>query len=285
MTLDLETYRHTLTRSPLSSNTRRAYESRVAGYLAWLATADVDGDPLIDPNARDWAVRDYRSYLKTQHTSPSTINATMSALDHFYISIGLGPAQARRESLPQAAPRALDPQDQKRFLRTLETAKSRDRAIGQLGFYAGLRISEIVALNISDVSLSTRLGTVKIWHGKGDTARTVPLHPELRRGIGAWLDERKAADADALFVSRSGERLSVRSAGAIVAKIGQLAGIDDLTPHVLRHTFATNLTRGGTDLVIVAELCGHRRLDTTRRYSLPTAADRQRAVEMLPVEG
>jgi len=166
----------------------------------------------------------------------------------------------------------------------LETAKSRDRAIGQLGYYAGLRISEIVALNTDDVSLSARLGAVKIWHGKGDTTRVVPLNAELRRGISAWLDERKA-DTDALFVSRGGERLSVRSAGAIVAKIGRLAGIDDLTPHVLRYTFATNLTRGGTDLVIVAELCGHRRLDTTRRYALPSDADRLRAVETLPVEG
>jgi integrase/recombinase XerC len=147
-----------------------------------------------------------------------------------------------------------------------------------------LRISEIVALNIGDVSLSARLGTVKIWHGKGDTTRTVPLHPELRRGIGIWLDER-SADSEALFVGRSGKRLSVRSAGAVVVKIGELAAISDLTPHVLRHTFATNLTRGGTDLVIVAELCGHRRLETTRRYSLPTDADRLRAVEMLPVEG
>jgi len=286
MTLAIETYRLALAKSHLSTNTRRAYESRVAGYLAWLATADVDGDPLTDPSSRDWAVRDYRSWLKIQHSSSSTINATMSAIDHFYSSIGLGPAQARRETLPQAAPRALDPADQKRFLRVLETAKSRDRAIGQLGFYAGLRISEIVALNVGDVSLSARLGTVKIWHGKGDTTRAVPLNAELRRGISAWLDERKAdTDADALFVSRSGGRLSVRSAGAIVAKIGRLAGIDDLTPHVLRHTFATNLTRGGTDLVIVAELCGHRRLDTTRRYALPSAADRLRAVETLPVEG
>ena len=80
----------------------------MGGYLAWLDTADVDGDPLSDPSARDWAVRDYRSWLKNQHVAPSTVNAIMCAIDHLYITLGLGPALARRESLPQTAPRALD---------------------------------------------------------------------------------------------------------------------------------------------------------------------------------
>ncbi len=68
MTAALETYRLALTKSPLSTNTRRAYESRVGGYLAWLACADLDGDPLGDPSARDWAVRDYRAWLKIKRS-------------------------------------------------------------------------------------------------------------------------------------------------------------------------------------------------------------------------
>ena len=284
MTSALETYRLALAKSPLSNNTKRSYESRVGGYLAWLDTADVDGDPLSDPSARDWAVRDYRSWLKNQHVAPSTVNAIMCAIDHLYITLGLGPALARRESLPQTAPRALDPQDQTRFPRELERCDSRDRAIGLMCYYAGLRVAEIASFNVGDVSMSARIGSVTIWRGKGDTTRSVPLHPELRRALAAYLAERQS-NTDALFANRAGARLSVRSVGAVVAKVGKSVGIDDLTPHVLRHTFATNLVRQGTDLMLTASLLGHKNVVTTMLYTRPSAADRARAVEMLPVEG
>lgn len=70
-----------------------------------------------------------------------------------------------------------------------------------------------------------------------------------------------------------------------MAELGELAGIEGLSTHVLRHKFGTNLIRQGTGVVLVAELMGHRRLDTTRPYSLPTTADRVRAIEGQPVEG
>jgi hypothetical protein len=76
MTAALETYRLALTKSPLSTNTSRAYESRVGGYLAWLACADLDGDP----SARDWAVRDYRAWLKIKRESKAPMR-TLNAVD------------------------------------------------------------------------------------------------------------------------------------------------------------------------------------------------------------
>ena len=87
----------------------------------------------------------------------------------------------------------------------------------------------------------------------------------------------------ALFVGRQGGRLTARSIDRVVRKIGALAGLD-LSAHVLRHTCVTNLVRAGNDLVLVAELAGHRRLETTRRYSLPSEADRQAAMEALELE-
>lgn len=83
-----------------------------------------------------------------------------------------------------------------------------------------------------------------------------------------------------------GSRLSVRAAHDIVTGIAARAGLDDdVTAHVLRHTFATTLVRGGIDLVIVAELLGHARLETTRAYTRPSAEDRARALELLVVDG
>jgi integrase/recombinase XerC len=103
-------YHAELARLPLADSTRRAYRTRVAGFLAWLVSADVDGgDPLADPHARDYAVRDYTRHLRVvAKKEPATINAVLAALDHFYRWRGLGPPNARRQDLPQLAPRALD---------------------------------------------------------------------------------------------------------------------------------------------------------------------------------
>jgi integrase/recombinase XerC len=89
-----------------------------------------------------------------------------------------------------------------------------------------------------------------------------------------------------LFLNARGGRLGVRGASDILARLADDAGIDaeDFTSHVLRHTFGTTLVRGGHDLVLVAELMGHRRLETTRGYSLPSATDRERAINSLPTD-
>ena len=102
--------------------------------------ADVDGEPLTDAAARDWAVRDYRTNLLTvAGRKPSTVNAHMTAIADFYRRRGLGPATARHEDLPKAAPRALDPKAQMRWLRAAERAPQRDRALTPPGTRRGRR--------------------------------------------------------------------------------------------------------------------------------------------------
>jgi site-specific recombinase XerD len=108
----------------------------------------------------------------------------------------------------------------------------------------------------------------------------------VRQVLEEWLGERQARAAEgerALFVGRSGRRLSKRSVDDVVRRLGQDAGVT-LSAHVLRHTFLTRMVRQGSDLVLVAELAGHRRLETTRRYSLPSDADRLLAVERLQID-
>ena len=113
--------------------------------------------------------------------------------------------------------------------------------------------------------------------------------PRLRSALAGWLQERPdwpwAEDSPALFLNQRGQRVGVRGAHDIIIGNAIRAGLDDdTTARVLRHSFATTLVRGGTDLVIVAELLGHARLETTRAYTRPTAEDRTRAVELLPVD-
>ncbi|MCA1681351.1 MAG: tyrosine-type recombinase/integrase [Actinobacteria bacterium] len=286
----LEAYAAALRTAPLSDQTRRTYASKVRQFLAWLAGADLDADPLTSADGRDWAVRDYRTHLQTVlKRSPATVNNALAAVGDFYIRRGLGPASAARVEVSAAAPRALDQRAQLRYLREVQRCPSpRDQALALVPFYAGARISEIVALDVDDISRSARKGVLRIL-GKGQRVRDVPIHPQLRSALTGWLEERDdwpgAKDTPALFLNQRGQRLSVRGAHDIVTAIATASGLDDhATVHVLRHTFATTLVRGGTDLVIVAELLGHARLETTRAYTRPSAEDRTRALDLLLVD-
>ena len=176
-----------------------------------------------------------------------------------------------------------------RFLREVHKRPSpRDRAIALVPFYAGTRIAEITGLDVDDVRLSARKGILRIL-GKGEKVREIPIHPDLRTALTDWLDERAdwpGADTPALFLNQRGGRLSVKGTHDIITTIATAAGLEDdeITAHVLRHTFATRLVRGRTDLVIVAELLGHARLETTRAYSRPTQQDAIDALELLDAD-
>ena len=99
----------------------------------------------------------------------------------------------------------------------------------------------------------------------------------------ADVDGDRDGEPPALWLSRSGRRMSSRAVDLVVRRLASEADLG-LSAHVLRHTFVTNLIRSGADVVLVAELAGHRRLDTTRRYSLPSQADKDAAVESVLVE-
>jgi site-specific recombinase XerC len=235
--------------------------------------------------ARDSAARDFKRHLKVERGwKPASVNLALAAVDHFNRFIGLGPANVKREPLPQAAPRALAVERQRELLRAAEASRARDRAIVTLLLYTALRLKELVSLDVDDVSISARTGLLMIRSGKGDLYREVPLNPSSRRALADWLRERTAAEEErALFIGPQGRRLSARAVDLVVRSVATRAELK-LSAHTLRHTCVTNLVRSGNDLVLVAELAGHRRLETTRRYSLPSAADRQAAMDALEIE-
>ena len=113
------------------------------------------------------------------------------------------------------------------------------------------------------------------------------LNAEAREGLSAWLVERGKRFPDhsetALFLNSHGQRLSIRSIDLTVRRLGKGANVA-VSAHRLRHSCLTNLVRRGHDLVLVAEIAGHKRIETTRRYSLPTERDREAAMESLRME-
>jgi integrase/recombinase XerC len=149
----------------------------------------------------------------------------------------------------------------------------RDRAILELLYSSGLRVSEISGLNVDDLNIRETLVKVR---GKGKKERIVPIGGKAIDALKSYLVERRlfkrkkhVSDSDtALFLNREGTRLTVRQIRRIVVKYARAIGISgQIGPHTLRHTFATHLLMGGADLRAIQELLGHSSLSTTQKYT------------------
>lgn len=147
---------------------------------------------------------------------------------------------------------------------------SRDQAILELLYASGLRVGELVNLDIEDVDLSAR--TVRVM-GKGRKERIVPMGEKAVAAIAGYLEQRAALVPSgsverAIFVNRRGGRLTARSVERLLAKYIRRSGLQkSVTPHVLRHTFATHLLGAGADMRGIQELLGHASLSTTQKYT------------------
>ena len=143
----------------------------------------------------------------------------------------------------------------------------RGRALLELLYATGLRCAELVSLDLAEVDFEARMARVV---GKGRKERVVPFGGRARDAVKAWLPARMALspESDALFVNQRGGRLTDRSVRALVAhRIRQVAITRKVSPHTLRHSFATHLLERGADLRTIQELLGHASLSTTQRYT------------------
>jgi integrase/recombinase XerC len=286
-----EDYRAALNKQPLSPNTRRAYETRLQHFLGFLGSRlEEYPNALADEHMRDYLARDYKQYLKlSMKSSPQTVNAYLTAIDSFFSFLGFGKAKATREDLPNLAPQALTLKEQKEFYRAIERCRRpRDRALAILLLNTAIRISECKDLNLDDVVFSERKGLLKIRSGKGGSYREVPLNAACRLALQEWIIERKskfaASKDESFFLSNRGSRLSVDGIDHAVRTLAEAANLEGVSSHTLRHTCLTNLIRQGNDIVLVAQVGGHRKLETTMRYSLPTQMDLEKAMEKTTVE-
>ena len=237
-------------------------------------------------------VRDYRAYLlNVKRQSPATINrrlVTLRVFCRWALNAELITSDPTNAIKPvkqvQQAPRWLDRKEQYALRRASEKdGDPRNLAIILLLMNTGLRVSEVAGLKLSDVEMSERKGQVTV-RGKGTKVRTIPLNAEIRKALRDYLAKRPKVQHDALFVNQKGEALGRLGIEYQVATLGRLAGLERVTPHMLRHTFAKNLVDQSVSLDQVAMLMGHRSLTTTARYTQPSQQDLARAVEKLTNE-
>jgi len=235
-------------------------------------------------------LRDYRSHLMTvEGKKPATVNRRLAALRKFFgWAKGVGliidrPTDAIRgvEESPRS-PKSLDRREADRLLRETEReGNKRDIAILETLRHTGLRVGELTALTVRDISISERKGSVTVRSGKGSKYRVVPLNLDARRALELYLAVRPRVSAEQVFISQRGEGIKAQAVENIVKKYARRAGLEGVSPHTLRHTFGKSALDAGVDIVTVAALMGHDSVETTAIYTHPSARDLEQAVEKL----
>jgi site-specific recombinase XerD len=180
---------------------------------------------------------------------------------------------------------ALTPEEVKNLLNSIDRDSVfgfRDYLVYHLMYRLGLRIGEAMRINLEDIDLNQGVLTV---HGKGRRQRALPLLPDIGKEISTWLEIRKvfynAGQEQALFISKKGNRLAIRTAQENFQKIVALAGpfsLKKVTPHSLRHAFATHAMEGDADLVVLKSIMGHASIESTQIYLHPSLNILRKAV-------
>ena len=288
---DITAFVAELTRQGMAAKTITTYTSDLVSFSRWFT--DSTGEAFRAASVTPSDILDYKAYLRTvQRRQAATVNRRLAALRKFFLwAQGTG----RITELPTATvkgvpaaprtPKSLPKRDVDKLMREAERARNpRDIAILKTLRHTGLRVGELCNLRLSDIRILERKGQVLVRSGKGDKDRTVPLNHDVRDALSAYLDKRPAVSDDHLFIGQRGEPLQTDGVQLIVRKLAKRAGLEKVTPHVLRHSFAKHVLDAGEDLATVSRLLGHERLETTAIYTEPTARDLEDAVAKLERE-
>lgn len=265
----------------LAANTLAAYRRDLSAFALWLQAPP----PGVSTGGQLCAATsaDIESWFAARHeeSRPSTANRRLAALRRFYAwslrekRAAADPCLALEAAKqPLRVPKTLSEAQVEALLAApdLDTARGlRDRAMLEMLYATGLRVSELVSLKTLDVSMTD--GVVRVVQGKGGKDRLVPLGAEAAHWLQRYLAQARpdlagARASDALFVTARAQAMSRQAFWQLVKKYARRAGVlAPLSPHVLRHAFATHLLNHGADLRVVQLLLGHADISTTQIYT------------------
>ncbi len=268
-----------------SANTLAAYRRDLAAYSEFLI-----GRQLTPAAVTEGVVEDYLAFLRAAGRAPASVARALVSVRslHRFLEdeghLSSNPAgEVQRPKVPAGLPKALSEAE---ILALLGAATGddplarRDRAILEVLYGCGLRVSELVGLSLADLDLGS--GLLRAF-GKGAKERVVPVGRLACEALQGWLAPRGRAalvperwtrrgDAEAVFLNMRGGRLSRQGAWGIVRQHGEAVGLGDrLSPHVLRHSCATHMLDHGADIRVVQELLGHASISTTQVYTKVSA--------------
>lgn len=281
--------RHLSIERGLAKNTLAAYRRDLAGYLDYLEKVAVSRpEEITETLVRDFVQR-LSEQSKLASNSVARTLAGIRGLHRFWLFESITTidpsATIKPPKLPRRLPKAISVSEVEKLLQAagpdpesveesaIDPARLRNRAILELLYATGARISEITALNLDDLIDSE---TLRLF-GKGSKERVVPVGSFAQRALAAYLVRsrpvliQKGKGTAALFLNRRGGRLTRQSAWQIISDAADHAKIPgEISPHTLRHSFATHLLEGGADVRVVQELLGHSSVATTQIYTLVT---------------
>jgi integrase/recombinase XerC len=276
-----------LAREDLAPATLRGCRDGRRHFLAWHRTVQDDAFTL--DGLAEYELIAYRQHMVAAGRRPATVNRRLDALRRlcrWARGTGVLAADVARDVRPMRTERNRQPVgltdiEVHALLRAAGASShglaARNYAMAQLLLQAGLRVGEVAALRVADITMNDRSGSVRIRHGKGLKAREVPLNATVRRALRQHLDRRQAPGKDAaLFVSSRETAMPVRTIQAVVTSLARRARLKRVavSAHTLRHTFALGYLRDNPGkLVELASLLGHDSLDTTAIYTRPSRDD------------
>ena len=277
--------RHISVERGLSAHTVAAYRRDLDGYLAWLGANGIDDAGAVTPDVVTRFVADAAaSDPPPAATSLARLQSSLRGFHRFLAREGLADAdptqRLRPPKTPRRLPKALTIDQVERLLGAsgptpgdaapTDLAGLRDRALLELLYATGARVSEIVQLDVDDLAL----GDVVRVRGKGAKERVVPVGSYARASLDAYLARarpelsRRGRATPRLFLGVRGAPLSRQSAWLVIQQAAERAGLTaHVSPHTLRHSFATHLLQGGADVRVVQELLGHASVATTQIYT------------------
>jgi len=275
----------------ISPYTVNGYLADLKQFATWFEKNN--GAPMRIRDVTPVDVRDYKDYMQTRRKfKPATINRHLASIRAYFswaTSEGYiqdQPVHVKNVQEPDMAPRSLDERAYHKLLRAVQKYGSkRDIAIIQVLRHTGLRIGELCALDLSDIKLFERNeGTLTVHSGKGRRYREIPLNRDVQRALKEYLEVRPQVDDPHVFIGQRKNGLTDAAVYSVVKKYARFADLEGVTPHVLRHTFGRSLVNKNVDLITVMKLMGHRRLDSTARYTQPSKQDLKFAVRRLELE-
>jgi integrase/recombinase XerC len=267
----------------LSDQTRRSYLSDLRQYRAFLERRDKSAEEGGGIPTDPMVIRSFLASLYKEKLRKVTVSRKVAALRSFYRyllregKVRFNPAELLQ--LPRCEkyiPVVLSVDEILSLLRvnfSEDAAGLRDRAIIELFYSAGIRLSELTGLNIADVDFAGGLIRVR---GKGRKERIVPVGTPAFQALGLYLDKRaelavkgrQTGPDEPLFLGSRGMRMNPRGVARVVERVVRESGVGrTISPHALRHTFATHLLDAGADLRSIQEMLGHRSLSTTQKYT------------------